>query len=183
MLIHEQLLKVQSEIDAIGKNRRNNSQGFNFRGIDDVYNAIHGLFVENKILCRSEVLREHYAELPKSGDKYTFNRSYVIRYYFVAEDGSEYATDVCAEGSDPGDKASNKAMSAGHKYAILQAFTIPTEDMPDSDTDDGEREKLLKEYRELLAAQDWPKERKEAMWRGVDKQSDEFIKAQIGKLK
>jgi hypothetical protein len=34
---------------------------------------------------------------------------------------------------DSGDKSTNKAMSAAHKYAILQAFTVPTEGDNDPD--------------------------------------------------
>jgi hypothetical protein len=34
---------------------------------------------------------------------------------------------------DSGDKATNKAMSAAHKYAMLMAFSIPTEGDNDSD--------------------------------------------------
>jgi hypothetical protein len=34
---------------------------------------------------------------------------------------------------DSGDKAANKAMSVAHKYALLQALCIPTEEMADPD--------------------------------------------------
>jgi len=35
---------------------------------------------------------------------------------------------------DSGDKAANKAMAVAHKYALLQAFCIPTEDVKDPET-------------------------------------------------
>ena len=39
-LIFQQIPKAIAEIGAIGKNKRNQQQGFQYRGIDDVYNAV-----------------------------------------------------------------------------------------------------------------------------------------------
>ena len=39
---------------------------------------------------------------------------------------------------DSGDKAANKAMAIGHKYALLQVLCIPTEDMVDPDSESPE---------------------------------------------
>ena len=44
-------------------------------------------------------------------------------------------TEVIGEGMDSGDKASNKAMSVAHKYAIMQLLSIPTEDAKDPEND------------------------------------------------
>ena len=41
---------------------------------------------------------------------------------------------------DSGDKAANKAMSAAHKYALLQVFCIPTEEPKDSENEHHEIE-------------------------------------------
>jgi len=56
-----------------------------------------------------------------------------MRYHLVADDGSSVALEVIGEGMDSADKATNKAMAIAHKYALLQAFMIPTEDMTDPD--------------------------------------------------
>lgn len=135
MLIHDQLFKIQAEINPIAKDKVNSMQKFNYRGIDDVYNALHELFVKHRVLNRCEVIREYLVSAEKADKgKYTYNRVYVFRYHFTAEDGSEYFTDASGEGSDSSDKASNKAMSAAHKYALLQMFMIPTEDMVEPDS-------------------------------------------------
>ena len=40
-LIHKKICDVMRDIDAIGKTRRNTQgAGYNFRGIDDIYNAL-----------------------------------------------------------------------------------------------------------------------------------------------
>jgi len=58
-----------------------------------------------------------------------------MRYRFIAEDGSHVETDAEGEGMDSGDKSSNKAMAVAHKYALLQAFCIPTKDLDDPDAE------------------------------------------------
>ena len=56
-----------------------------------------------------------------------------INFGFYAEDGSHVDAVVIGEAMDTGDKASNKALSIGLKYAMLQVFCIPTEDDKDPD--------------------------------------------------
>jgi len=60
--------------------------------------------------------------------------SIMMEYDFYAEDGSKVTVGpVPAEGLDSGDKATNKALSAALKYALIQTFSIPTEDMAEAD--------------------------------------------------
>jgi hypothetical protein len=57
-------------------------------------------------------------------------------YDFIsAEDGSKVTACTYGEGMDTSDKSTNKAMSAALKYAIIQAFSIPTEELLDSEKD------------------------------------------------
>jgi hypothetical protein len=48
-------------------------------------------------------------------------------------DGSKHVVKTCGEAMDSADKATNKAMSAAYKYALFQAFCIPTEGDNDAD--------------------------------------------------
>jgi hypothetical protein len=48
-------------------------------------------------------------------------------------DGSKHTVTMFGEAMDSGDKATNKAMSAAYKYAMFQAFCIPTEGDNDAD--------------------------------------------------
>jgi hypothetical protein len=121
------------EVDAIAKERTNTQQGFKFRGIDDVYNAIHPLFAKHGVFTVPTVGEERSEErTTKSGGALIY-RILKMSYEFFAEDGSSVKATVVGEGMDSGDKASNKAMAVAHKYALLQILCIPTEDMPDPD--------------------------------------------------
>ena len=58
-----------------------------------------------------------------------------VEYRFFHADGSSISCTVMGEGRDTSDKATNKAMAVAHKYALLQTFCIPTEDIGQDDPD------------------------------------------------
>jgi len=134
-LIYSKIAAVMRDAQPIAKGRENRQQGFKFRGIDDVYAALHDILTAHEVFTVPEVL-EHSSEerTTKSGSTLIY-RVLKIRYRFYTSDGSFVDSTVIGEGMDSGDKASNKAMSVAHKYALIQVFAIPTEDAKDSDAD------------------------------------------------
>jgi hypothetical protein len=133
--IYAAMSAVMRELDAIGKDKRNQQQGFNYRGIDDVYNALHPLLAKHGIICTPDVLDKAREERTNAKGTVLAFTTLRIRYTFWAGDGSSVACTVEGEGMDSGDKSSNKAMAVAHKYALLQTFCIPTQDMPDPDAE------------------------------------------------
>ena len=134
MQIFQAITDIMSDVDAIGKTKRNQQQGFNFRGIDDLYNAIHPLLAKHKVFTVPTVLDERTEERKTAKGGNLIYRIMKIKYNFYAVDGSSVECIVVGEGMDSGDKAANKAMSIAHKYALLQVFAIPTEDIADPDS-------------------------------------------------
>lgn len=132
--IYAALNQIMEEIGAIGKGKRNASQGFNYRGVDDVMNVLQPLLVKHKVVIVPEIV-EHRREERESSKGSSIRYSILtIRYTFLStEDGSSVSVTVIGEGMDSGDKASNKAMSVAFKYACFQVFCIPTEEMKDPD--------------------------------------------------
>lgn len=136
--IHASMLEIMREVPLIPKSRENAQQHFKFRGIDQVYAALHGIMAKHGVYTTSRVLTEKHEEREsKSGGK-LITRIYQIEYTFHAADGTSVTTVIVGEGMDSGDKASNKAFAIAHKYALLQAFLVPTEDMIDPDNDSPE---------------------------------------------
>lgn len=132
-LIYQRISDALEESDGISKSRKNQQQGYSFRGIDDVYNALHTVLAKHKIFTTSEIVeKERYEWDTKNGGRMS---EYVllIRWRFCTTDGSYVTTETVGQAMDSGDKAANKAMSAAHKYAFLQIFAIPTEG--DNDTE------------------------------------------------
>lgn len=134
-LIYGKMIEVMAKVPAIGKDKRNTQQGFNFRGIDQVMNALQNILPEVGVFYLPEVL-ESTREIrdTKSGGKNTFT-TLKVKYTFYAADGSHVSATVQSEGMDSADKSSNKAMSGACKYALFQAFNIATEEMIDPDAD------------------------------------------------
>ena len=132
--IYNAMAKIAAEIGAIGKDKKcQQGASFSYRGIDDVYNALNPIMAKNGVFV-----------LPIAHERTSENRAtrnggamevVVMRmeYQFCHEDGSSVTCQTVGEAMDSGDKATNKAMAIAHKYAILQAFCIPTEDMEDPD--------------------------------------------------
>ena len=136
MKVYEKIAAITAELSKIGisKDSKNQSQGYAFRGIDQVYGALspllakHGLCILPRVTDRNVIERQN-----KSGTA-LFYVTLIVEFDFVAaEDGSKHTVITVGEAMDSGDKASNKAMSAAYKYAAFQAFCIPTEGDNDAD--------------------------------------------------
>jgi hypothetical protein len=131
--IYKAIPAIMNELEAIGRERRNQAQGFNYRGIDDLYNALQPLLAKHGVFTAPMVLEERRTDKPtKSGGMQT-HVVLKVQYRFYADDGSYFDTALIGEGMDSGDKASNKAESVAHKYALTQVFAVRTQDEQDPD--------------------------------------------------
>lgn len=133
--IFEALNGIMADIGAIGKNSKNVKQGFMYRGVDAVMNALQPALIKHKVFVVPKVL-EHSREerVANTGGNLIYS-ILKVEFTFIAEDGSSVSATVIGEGMDSGDKASNKAMSVAFKYACFQVLCIPTEEMKDPDAD------------------------------------------------
>lgn len=122
-------------VDGIAKNRSNQQQGFKFRGIDDVYNALAGLLAEHQLCILPRVVSREVTERTTKSGGVLFSVSLGVEFDLVsARDGSRHTVLLYGEAMDSGDKATNKAMSAAYKYMALEVFCIPTEGDNDADS-------------------------------------------------
>lgn len=141
MNIFESINKVMEEVGAIGKTSKNQTQGFMYRGVDAVMNALNPALTKFKVFVVPEVLEQTREERVNSKGTTLLYSIIKVKYTFYAEDGTNVSATVIGEGMDSGDKATNKAMSIAFKYACFQVFCIPTEEMVDPDAECHEVEK------------------------------------------
>lgn len=127
------LTSIISEVNAIGKNQRNQQQGFAFRGIDDVMNELHTLFGKYKVVIVPEVVDYTVEEHTTAKGTLMYTTRTKVKFHFVADDGSEVVSINVGEAMDTADKGMNKTMSCALKYALMQMFLIPTKDIEDAD--------------------------------------------------
>lgn len=134
-LIYKAINATMKEIGVISKDKKNQQQGFMFRGIDQVMNTLKPIIEKHGLFIVPEIQESHREErTTKNGGNliYTIHK---VKYHFTAIDGSEVCAVVVGEGMDSADKSSNKAMAIAFKYACFQVFCIPTEEMAEDDPD------------------------------------------------
>ena len=142
-LIFKLLADCMAGIGAIGKGQRNQSQGYSFRGIDDVLMRVGPVLAENHVIPSVARIEDHklesYTENTRDGKTRLVHRaSLKMCVRFSAPDGSFVENWGVGEAIDyGGDKASNKAMSAAYKYAVFLGLCVPVkaDDVADSDRD------------------------------------------------
>ena len=149
--IYGLIAQAMKRVGAVGKDSVNQTQGFKYRGIDAVMNALSpvmadlGLFVVPEVIDHKREERFSTKQVWDAEQKKKVEKKstllysiLTIKYTMYAPDGSNVSCVVVGEGMDSGDKASNKAMSVAMKYAMFQMFMIPTEEMVDPDQESHE---------------------------------------------
>jgi len=169
MNIFQSINAIMQNVPSIAKDRRNDQQGYKFRGIDDMYNALNPLLAEHGVFATSEVLQaEREERLSKNGGVLLYS-VLTVKFTFYAMDGSFVTSTMIGEAMDNGDKASNKAMSTAYKYALMQLFCIPTEDIKDTEHDTHEvspREAQAPRPTERRSSEDVPRRSNTAVPQG-----------------
>jgi len=136
MKIYQCINAVQKQMasDGITKGRKNQQQGYSFRGIDDVLNALSPVLADLGLCVLPRMLSRECVERQTKSGGALFYVTVEAEFDFVcAEDGSKHTIKTYGEAMDSADKATNKAMSAAYKYAAILAFAIPTEGDNDAD--------------------------------------------------
>jgi len=135
--VYAAISAVAGELAATGIAKRcvNGDDRYRFRGIDDVLAALSPLLVRHRLCILPRVLSRSVTERSDTAGRALFAVTLHVSYAFVsAEDGSEHVVETFGEAVDGNDKATNKAMSAAYKYAMIQSFCIPAHGMPDADS-------------------------------------------------
>lgn len=130
--VYELMSRVMRDVRNVGKNGRNDSQNYSFRGVDDAIGALaqplrdHGVFMTPEVLdFKTEVRGRQNAVMMR------------VAFHFYGPAGDHVTAVTMGEASDFADKASNKAMSAALKYALVHTFMIPVDS---KSLDDGDRD-------------------------------------------
>jgi hypothetical protein len=133
--IHEAIIAILRDIGAVGKDKKNAQQGFNFRGVDDAMNATHDLFAKHGVFVVPQVIERHREERTTKTGNVMYSTICRVKYSFFAADGSFIEAIIDGEGMDTADKSTSKAQAIAFKYALFQVLDIPTEDIKDPDAE------------------------------------------------
>lgn len=186
-LIYKKMSQVMADIGAVTKDQKNTAQGFKFRGIDQFVNALYPALVKHGVFMapRTTSYTQEMRDVTRSNGKAAVDKhvAIMVEYDFYAEDGSKVTVGpIAAEGLDSGDKATNKALSAALKYALIQTFSIPTEDMAEADLDSPEiglsqKSAPEKSTKPSFVKKEEPKQENKVVEKEVEKKTDAPEKA------
>lgn len=182
MEIYSAILGVMADVGAIGKDKKNQQQGFKYRGIDDVMNALQPAMVKHGIFVAPTIIEQKREERQANKGGNLIYSICTIKYTFYAKDGSNVDVTVIGEGMDSGDKATNKAMSIAFKYACFQVFCIPTEEMKDPDAETPPPSDPVKAKQDRLKSKLSTTDRKEFATRLSEKFGAENAPAELKRL-
>lgn len=150
--VYQAILAITLDMsqEGISKSRKNEQQGYNFRGIDEVLNALSPMLAKHKLNILPRVTERTCVERATQKGGVLFYVTVKAEFDFVsAVDDSVHTVVTYGEAMDSADKATNKAMSAAYKYAAFQAFCIPTEG--DNDADATTHEVAPKQAKQIKA--------------------------------
>lgn len=131
-LVHEQMVKVMKAVTPIAKE---SSKGvkYKFRSIDQLFDAVHGIFAEHGLFLSPRVLDDWSVNaIPgtpdhKGNERTQFQATFRLCIDVYAEDGSCVTLGPgLAQSHDYGDKSVYQGQQNSFKYVLIEALTIPT---------------------------------------------------------
>lgn len=175
MKIHKQLVQVTKKIasDGIGKTRKNQQQGYQFRGIDEVMNAFAPILAEHGLYLHPRYTEREVSERATKSGGALFYVTVKGEFDFVNDEGEKATVGpFYGEAMDSADKATNKAMAVAFKYAMFQTFCVPIEGVTGGDAD--------AVTHEVAAAKVKPTD---GAWEAMDEESQQFLTGVAAKVR
>ena len=87
-MIYGKIADCMRQLGAIGKTSKNAQQGFMYRGVDAVMNALNPVLTANHVFCVPEVLEQHREERQTRNGGNLIYSILKMCYTLYAEDGS-----------------------------------------------------------------------------------------------
>ena len=132
--IAQALSEIMKAVGGIAKKDKNTAQGFNFRGIDSVVNAVSPALQKFGVVVIPSVEEYEYQTVEIGRNRTAMGHVKVkVSYTFIGANGDAIKATVVGEAMDSGDKATAKAMSVAFRTALLQSLSLPTDEVdPDA---------------------------------------------------
>lgn len=131
--IYGAMAKVMAEVGSVKADGYNSFSKYSYKSAESIKGAVQRACATNGVMMvptfgKPEITRETTA---KGGAQLHVIMETKLTFY--AADGSSVTVTSWGEAADTGDKAVNKAETAGVKYALINAFLISTPSEEDAD--------------------------------------------------
>lgn len=124
----EALSAVMGDVRAVAKGDRNSDQGYIFRGVDAVVNAVGPILRKHNVIVMPMCQSATYRDVQTSRGKPSRECTVMVRYRFYGPAGDFIEAETPGESMDFGDKGAPKAMSVAYRIALIQGLCLPTHD-------------------------------------------------------
>ena len=146
LTIYEKLSAIMDEVGKIEKTGKNDTQGYKFIEQAVVMARLRPLFVKYGLVILPQVKGTNYHDTP-SGKMLVAQLDMNFTLVNVDNPADRLEFSWSSEGADNGDKAINKAETAGQKYWLLKLLMISEKDDPDADSPGQSRSSRRQEAR------------------------------------
>lgn len=126
--VYQSISRIMEELarKGIPKARTNRQDGYDYRSIDDVLNALAPSLARHRICVLPRVLKRQSEQCVGLAGTSLVSVRVLVAYDIVSSrDASVHTVRSWGEALDPGDKGTAKALSSAYKGAMLQVFCIP----------------------------------------------------------
>ena len=138
--IHSAMAAILADAEGVRKSQRNEQQGYDFRGYDDIVPMIKSVMAKHGVYdvidSIDDVTISEYETRNNVKMQHVILR---VTYRFIATDGSSVVCCSIGEGSDSGDKAVNKAATSCEKNLLVHRFKLAMGNADDSERESPER--------------------------------------------
>lgn len=138
--VHEAISHAMSLVHPVGKDGVNREQNYSFKRIDDFLDAANAAMSEAGVHMVPRVLTRLVDETHTTSNGKTVMRwvDLEVEFEIFGPSGDSVKALMWGEGRDAADKATNKALTAAQKYALMYLLMVPTSDIQDADRDSPE---------------------------------------------
>lgn len=121
---------VMADVQGLGKHQRTDSGNrFNFRGVDDVMNAVGPVLRKHGVSVVPTAVTHVPEDVTTTKGAKMRNVTVVVSYAIHGPAGDTMPGAAAGEAADSGDKATPKAMSVAFRTFLLQALCLPTDEV------------------------------------------------------
>ena len=140
--IHQRLAAILAELPSIGKDARNTQQNFDYRSHDAVLNALNPLMSKYGVFVVPDVIERQVDTRKTSGGSTMYEVNLRVAFAFYGPLGDNIVATAWGEGTDMGDKSTNKATTMAFKNVLAVVFAIATAEY---DTDAASPEETVRD--------------------------------------
>jgi hypothetical protein len=122
--VHEAISRVVQDVGGVGRDGYNEHQRFSFRSIEGTVNAIRPSLLQHGLTIVPTYKSVAHTDYTRDDGKVVHRAVLEGTFQITGPNGDDTFVTTIGEATDMEGRATNKAMSAAFKYALLQTFQI-----------------------------------------------------------